>query len=413
MLEFERIHRGFALEVIIGNHESHVGFLCDALDFVPPASQFFDGVEVVVAGVAAGVAEVHGEVDEKSWHLKQALVRRQANARKETKLFAELTPGDLNKDFIVAIALARGIAEKPLLGGMTLSDGDDWIWQFRKVDDRIQIVRRNIRFRANKGSPTEKAVYFAYTDSILFSLPIVTQGPAGGSVVDLTPVFMSDLAQISSILKGFMFAADRSTWAHIKNYKDNAELEVAATFASGSKYDYLLREKMVTTAQLQKAFGLAKRMGKSVEYVLIETHKIKKEAIGKSFSLYYGCKFRPFDASVPAPVQEAIQAGHPVVSLPGPCAALGVQRQGTSHVGGVGQSLCIQQQQRAHAPGNPEHGQESPHLVRPEGRESLSEDLEESHRNRLWAFGSRLSALDSNARSLTLKPKAQSRKPRA
>lgn len=34
-------------------------------------------------------AEVHGEVDERSWHLKQALMRRQANVRKETKLFRE------------------------------------------------------------------------------------------------------------------------------------------------------------------------------------------------------------------------------------------------------------------------------------------------------------------------------------
>ena len=34
-------------------------------------------------------AEVHGEVDERSWHLKQALQRRQTNVRKETKLFRE------------------------------------------------------------------------------------------------------------------------------------------------------------------------------------------------------------------------------------------------------------------------------------------------------------------------------------
>jgi hypothetical protein len=34
-------------------------------------------------------AAVHGEVDEKSWHLKQALLRRQTNVRKETKLFRE------------------------------------------------------------------------------------------------------------------------------------------------------------------------------------------------------------------------------------------------------------------------------------------------------------------------------------
>jgi type II secretory ATPase GspE/PulE/Tfp pilus assembly ATPase PilB-like protein len=89
---------------------------------------------------------------------------------------------------------------------------------------------------------------------------------------------------------------------------DDAEIakrltSVAATFASGSKYDYLLREKIVTTDQLQKAFGLSKRTNKSVEKVLFETFKIKKEAIGKSFSLFYGCKFRVFDPAVAAPVE--------------------------------------------------------------------------------------------------------------
>jgi hypothetical protein len=34
-------------------------------------------------------SEVHGEVDERSWHLKQALLRRQTNIRRETKLFRE------------------------------------------------------------------------------------------------------------------------------------------------------------------------------------------------------------------------------------------------------------------------------------------------------------------------------------
>jgi hypothetical protein len=34
-------------------------------------------------------AEVHGEVDERSWHLKQGLLRRQSNVRKQTKLFRD------------------------------------------------------------------------------------------------------------------------------------------------------------------------------------------------------------------------------------------------------------------------------------------------------------------------------------
>jgi len=88
----------------------------------------------------------------------------------------------------------------------------------------------------------------------------------------------------------------------------NAEIKkrldsVSASLASGSKYDYLLRENMVTTDKLQQAFALSKKMKKSVEFVLIEHLHIKKEAIGKSFSLFYGCPFRPYDSSFPIPVE--------------------------------------------------------------------------------------------------------------
>ena len=71
------------------------------------------------------------------------------------------------------------------------------IWQFRKVDDRIMIVRRNYRYQADSGTTEEKSVKLAYTDSIIFSLPIIAVGPDGGDVIDLTPVFMSDLPNLS------------------------------------------------------------------------------------------------------------------------------------------------------------------------------------------------------------------------
>ncbi len=66
--------------------------------------------------------------------------------QKEGKVYLEIASGNMNKDYIVAISIARGIAQGSLLGGMTWGFGDDWLWQFRKVDDDIQIVRRNVRF---------------------------------------------------------------------------------------------------------------------------------------------------------------------------------------------------------------------------------------------------------------------------
>ena len=76
---------------------------------------------------------------------------------------------------------------------------------------------------------------------------------------------------------------------------------IAATFAAGSKYDFLLRENIVTTDKLQQAFTLSKKMNKSVEFVLLERFQIKKESLGKSFSLFYGCPFRAFDPDITVP----------------------------------------------------------------------------------------------------------------
>jgi type II secretory ATPase GspE/PulE/Tfp pilus assembly ATPase PilB-like protein len=78
---------------------------------------------------------------------------------------------------------------------------------------------------------------------------------------------------------------------------------IAATFASGSKYDYLIRENIVNTDKLQQAFAMSKKVNKSVEFVLMGHFHISKEAIGKSFSLFYGCPFRAFDPEFSVPTE--------------------------------------------------------------------------------------------------------------
>ncbi|MGL4514920.1 MAG: zinc-dependent metalloprotease [Lacipirellulaceae bacterium] len=156
----------------------------------------------------------------------------------ETTLFAELTPGDFDKDLIVLITIARGIGQTPVVGGFSWGFGDDWVWQFRKVGDQIQIVRRNVRFRAKAGTPTAEAVRLAYTDSVIFSLPILTRGGGGSYVVDLSPVFMSDLPQIGFALPGFSFNRQRSSWSDVRGYEKNVEVQIAATYSS-SGYEEL------------------------------------------------------------------------------------------------------------------------------------------------------------------------------
>lgn len=155
--------------------------------------------------------------------------------QKGNNLFAELTPGDYNTEYIVLISISRGISYGQLIGGFSWSTGDDWLWTFRKVDDRVHVVRTNVRFKANPGFPEATAVRNAYTDSVLFSLPIITKGPKGGDLVNLSQIFLSDLPQITQSFPGFAFSPDRSTWAAVKAFDRNVELEVAATYASSGR----------------------------------------------------------------------------------------------------------------------------------------------------------------------------------
>ena len=76
-----------------------------------------------------------------------------------------------------------------------------------------------------------------------------------------------------------------------------------SSISTSSRYDYLLRNKSVSTNQLQEALAISKKIGKSVEFVLVDRFKVKKEEVGKSLSLFYGCTFREFDAEAPVPIE--------------------------------------------------------------------------------------------------------------
>jgi len=151
----------------------------------------------------------------------------------DQKLLVNLKSSQLNKNYIILTSIARGVSSGMVLGGMSWGFGDDILWSFRKVGEKIHVLRKNVRFKAKSGSPEADAVKLAYSDSVLYSLPILTS-TSGGSLVDMSRIFMSDDQGIGKSLGGFRFATDRSTWAKVKAYPKNVELQVAAVY-TGSR----------------------------------------------------------------------------------------------------------------------------------------------------------------------------------
>jgi hypothetical protein len=155
---------------------------------------------------------------------------------KDQKLFVDLKSADLSKDYIILTSIAQGISQGMVLGGMSWGFGDEVIWTFKKVGEKIHVIRRNVRFRAKPDSPEASAVRLAYSDSVLYALPILTE-TSGGQLVDMTGIFMSDDQQIGRHIGiGFRFVNDRSTFADVKPFPKNLEVEVAAIYSGSSSF---------------------------------------------------------------------------------------------------------------------------------------------------------------------------------
>lgn len=155
----------------------------------------------------------------------------------DERMLVEIKSSHIGKDFIIVTSISQGVGIGDVIGGMSWGFGDDAIWTFRKVGEKIHVVQRNVRFRAKAGSPEADAVSTAYSDSVLYALPILTTTPGGGSLVDMSRIFMSDDQGIGRQLGGARFQRDRSVFTKVKSYPENVEIRVNAVYQGGGSFD--------------------------------------------------------------------------------------------------------------------------------------------------------------------------------
>ena len=151
--------------------------------------------------------------------------------QKKENLYCEIQPSQLDKPFLCMISVARGLGQGFLLSGMTL---EEWLLVWRRVGDKVHLVRKNERFRATKGTPIAEAVDLGHNDSVLFSLKIESIHPQRKSLlVNISPVFISDLPPLARrIASDARFDKTRSTWGAVKAFPKNVELKVNAVYSS-------------------------------------------------------------------------------------------------------------------------------------------------------------------------------------
>lgn len=103
LLEKPAENRSLQFSILQWEDQAVLAFAMKGLDVADYHYYFYSAVSQVTAGRCSAEAQteyalllreelgarVHGEVDEASWHEKQALLRRQTNVRRETKAFRD------------------------------------------------------------------------------------------------------------------------------------------------------------------------------------------------------------------------------------------------------------------------------------------------------------------------------------
>ncbi len=137
--------------------------------------------------------------------------------------------------YYVSAATGAGSVELPFDRGIQR----DSVIRFERSGPRVFVVEQNLGYRAIGGhAALVEGVRDSFASSVLAALPVEAD-EAGRVLVDATPLFMRDAADVESRLRRanqgtFRFEAARSGFypARMKAFPENTEIEVVSTFAA-------------------------------------------------------------------------------------------------------------------------------------------------------------------------------------
>ena len=152
----------------------------------------------------------------------------------KNKIYLEIKPEQLQKNFLATSTLESGIGEKGIYSGMPLQD---FLSYFQKIDNQIQFVVRNVNFRTREGDPQAKSVARSFSDSVLYTIPIKSiHSERKTIIIDSGDLLLTDLAGLASNLE-LAASPEQAYLGNAKVFPGNLELEAIFNFANAGKYE--------------------------------------------------------------------------------------------------------------------------------------------------------------------------------
>ncbi|MEH2245737.1 zinc-dependent metalloprotease [Nostoc sp.] len=154
--------------------------------------------------------------------------------KEKNKIYLEIKPEQLNKNYLATATLESGIGERGIYSGMPLQD---FLFYFQRVDDKLNFVIRNVNFRTREGDPQVRSLARSFSDSVLYTISIKSIHPKSKTIlIDLGDLLLTDLAGLSVSL-GVPETTDQSYFGTAKAFPQNLEIESVLNFSGGAGHE--------------------------------------------------------------------------------------------------------------------------------------------------------------------------------
>ena len=155
--------------------------------------------------------------------------------QKDDKVWIEVKPEQLDKPFLLALVNTGGLGEARIYGGLM---DDNGIAYFKKVGNQMQLILANERFRAPKGSPTERAIKSSFSESLIGSGAVLSapHPDTKAVLIEANSLLLVDMAGAATTLENAFripYALDgrNSSLVKASTHEDNTGFDVSLHFA--------------------------------------------------------------------------------------------------------------------------------------------------------------------------------------
>jgi len=139
---------------------------------------------------------------------------------KEGKVLAALPRNFEKQTYFLAPTFAEGVP------GAQSSQIDGYMLKWKRIDDRLALIQPNLEMRSTGDNESQRSRDAQFTDRVVTDVPIVTMGPSGGPVIDMSALFVDNARDLFPFAP--RFNARLKEIAKAKSFPQNFELAFRA-----------------------------------------------------------------------------------------------------------------------------------------------------------------------------------------